>query len=218
MPETTLLCIDTSDYMRNGDYYPNRMIATIETANLLVCSKIEQNPENTVGLLAMGGKKCNMCETPTQNIDKIMLSIFAIGNCKIGGKMQFANSLQIANMGLSHFSLNSTRRIIMFLGSPVNESLEKLEKIAKTLRKNDIAIDIIALGVQENKPLLKKFINIASKNNNSHFLYIEPKSDVVSTVLNSVIVNENLKDLELDSNKYDSGDELELAIRMSQNI
>ena len=48
--------LDTSDWMRNGDYLPSRIEAQQDAANIICGAKTQQNPENTVGLLAMAGK------------------------------------------------------------------------------------------------------------------------------------------------------------------
>ena len=48
--------MDNSEWMRNGDYTPTRLEAQNDCVNLLFGSKIQANPENTVGLLTMAGK------------------------------------------------------------------------------------------------------------------------------------------------------------------
>lgn len=48
--------MDNSEWMRNGDYTPTRLEAQKDCVNLLFGSKIQANPENTVGLLTMAGK------------------------------------------------------------------------------------------------------------------------------------------------------------------
>ncbi|GMF34818.1 unnamed protein product [Phytophthora lilii] len=44
--------------MRNGDYIPSRLEAQHDAANLLCGTKTQANPESTVGVLAMAGKRC----------------------------------------------------------------------------------------------------------------------------------------------------------------
>ena len=47
--DATILCIDNSDWTRNGDYVPNRFNAQISAANFIIENKCEQNPENCLG-------------------------------------------------------------------------------------------------------------------------------------------------------------------------
>jgi len=47
--ETTMLAIDTSEFMRNGDYSSSTRLGAIQDAANLVCNaKMQSNPENTV--------------------------------------------------------------------------------------------------------------------------------------------------------------------------
>ena len=54
--ETTVICLDNSEYMRNGDYTPTRLESQQDAANLIVNDRMNGNPENTVGILSMAGK------------------------------------------------------------------------------------------------------------------------------------------------------------------
>jgi 26S proteasome regulatory subunit N10 len=55
--EQVIICIDNSEFMRNGDYNPTRMIAQQEAANLICGAKTQQNPETTVGVMTTAGKR-----------------------------------------------------------------------------------------------------------------------------------------------------------------
>ena len=48
--EATILCIDNSDWTRNGDYIPNRFQAQISAANFIIENRCETNPENSLVL------------------------------------------------------------------------------------------------------------------------------------------------------------------------
>jgi 26S proteasome regulatory subunit N10 len=54
--EATMLVIDNSEYMRNGDYAPTRFEALSDTVNVTFQTKVDSNPENTVGIMTMAGK------------------------------------------------------------------------------------------------------------------------------------------------------------------
>jgi len=55
-----MIIVDNSSYARNGDFYPTRWGAQEESANLVAQAKCEQNAENSVGLMFMGGKQCEV--------------------------------------------------------------------------------------------------------------------------------------------------------------
>ena len=42
--------------MRNGDYQPSRLDAQKEAIQMIAGAKLQQNPENTVGLITMAGR------------------------------------------------------------------------------------------------------------------------------------------------------------------
>jgi 26S proteasome regulatory subunit N10 len=54
--EATIMIIDNSEYMRNGDYTPSRFEAQSDAVTTVFGSKIDSNPENTVGVMTSGGK------------------------------------------------------------------------------------------------------------------------------------------------------------------
>lgn len=54
--EATLIVIDNSEYMRNGDYHPNRFQAQSDAVTTLFQTKVDSNPENTVGFMTMAAK------------------------------------------------------------------------------------------------------------------------------------------------------------------
>ena len=51
-----MMIIDNSEYMRNGDYLPTRFGAQADAVNTVFRTKIDSNPENTVGIMTMAGK------------------------------------------------------------------------------------------------------------------------------------------------------------------
>lgn len=54
--EATMMIIDNSEYMRNGDYQPTRFDAQSDAVNTVFQTKTDANPENTVGVMTMAGK------------------------------------------------------------------------------------------------------------------------------------------------------------------
>jgi 26S proteasome regulatory subunit N10 len=54
--EATMMIIDNSEYMRNGDYAPTRLEAQADAVNVIFQTKTDSNPESTIGLMTMAGK------------------------------------------------------------------------------------------------------------------------------------------------------------------
>ena len=54
--EATMIIIDNSEYMRNGDYQPTRFDAQKDAVTTVFQAKVDSNPENLVGLMTMAGK------------------------------------------------------------------------------------------------------------------------------------------------------------------
>ena len=96
--ESTMLCLDNSEYMRNGDYNPTRVEAQRDAASVVCNDRIHSNPENTVGLLTMAGKEgIQLLVSPTEDIAKILA---AFSRVNIGGASDFASAVQIAQLAL----------------------------------------------------------------------------------------------------------------------
>jgi len=73
--EAVVVCIDNSEWTRNGDYAPNRFQAQADAVNLLAGAKTEANAENTVGVMTMAGKTPRVLVTPTTDLGKILNSM-----------------------------------------------------------------------------------------------------------------------------------------------
>ena len=68
-----MLCsrsVDNSEWMRNGDFAPNRLEAQTDACIQIAARKRDMNPENTVGVLTMAGKKGCVC-------------VFVCGDCSM---------------------------------------------------------------------------------------------------------------------------------------
>ncbi|KAG3079021.1 hypothetical protein PI124_g19709 [Phytophthora idaei] len=179
--ESTMICLDNSEWMRNGDYIPSRLEAQHDAANLLCGTKTQANPESTVGVLAMAGKSVQVLASPTDNMGTLLSAIHRI---KIGGSMKLANAIQVAQLALKH-RRNKTggQRVVVFIGSPIEEDEKQLTKIGKLLKKNNIAVDVVSMGdLDANATKLQAFVDAASSNNNSHMVTV-PAGVLPSDVL-----------------------------------
>ncbi|EKF99391.1 proteasome regulatory non-ATPase subunit, putative [Trypanosoma cruzi] len=187
MPEACFLCLDSTEFMRNGDQFPSRFLGVQEAASLLSNAKIQMNAENTVGFLTLGGNACTVFETLTLDVERVMCSL---ANISIRGKRcHFSQGLQIASLALSHrTNPRAEKRIVAFIGTPLSETDEELEKLARKLRKDDVAVDIVGICVEANVPRLAAFVEKLNKNGNSRFLNIPAGANLTDSLMSSSIL------------------------------
>lgn len=179
-----MICIDSSDFMRNGDFFPSRISCAQAASSLIVGMKMQSNPENTIGFLTMGGKSCTVRETLTSDVDRVMASTTAIN---VGGSLHFGHGMQIASLALSHrLNQRAESRVICFVGSPVTEDAKTLTTLAKKMRKNSIAVDLIAFGVPENVEILETFIKNVNRGDNSRFVSVPLGANLTDYVLSAL--------------------------------
>lgn len=114
------MCLDNSEYSRNGDYVPSRLEAQCEAANLICGTKTNDNPENAVGVITTAGDRyeakgfrfCNFlfnrtyaCSTrvvvrvtPTQDLEKILQGLHDVPS---NGEADIVRAVQTAQVCLS---------------------------------------------------------------------------------------------------------------------
>ncbi|KAJ6607900.1 hypothetical protein B0H10DRAFT_1816865 [Mycena sp. CBHHK59/15] len=190
--EATMMIIDNSEYMRNGDYQPTRFDAQSDAVTTVVQTKIDSNPENTVGIMTMAGKGPEVLVTHTKDIGQILQAIHTTSS-KIGGDIDIPTAIAIAQLALKHRSNKNLRqRIIVFVASPLDGPAadEKgMVKLAKKLKKNNVAIDVVCYGdgieepADDGRTVLKSFVDSASSGDNSHIVMAPPGNFLLSDVL-----------------------------------
>ncbi|KAE8692632.1 26S proteasome non-ATPase regulatory subunit 4-like protein [Hibiscus syriacus] len=183
-----MICIDNSEWMRNGDYSPSRFQAQADAVSLICGAKTQSNPENTVGILTMAGKGVSVLATPTSDLGKILSCMHGL---EMGGEMNLAAGILIAQLALKHRqNKNQQQRIIVFAGSPIKHEKKALEIIGKKLKKNNVALDIVDFGEEEDGKPEKLEALLASVNNNdaSHIVHVSPSQNALSDVLISTPV------------------------------
>ncbi|KAJ7944153.1 26S proteasome non-ATPase regulatory subunit 4-like protein [Quillaja saponaria] len=181
--EATMICIDNSEWMRNGDYSPSRFQALADAVNLICGAKTQSNPENTVGVLTMAGKGVRVLVTPTSDLGKILACMHGL---EVGGEMNLAAGIQVAQLALKHRqNKKQQQRIIVFAGSPVKHEKKLLEMIGRKLKKNSVALDIVNFGEDDEGKTEKLEALLAAVNNNetSHIVNVPPGPNALSDVL-----------------------------------
>ena len=134
--ESTLVCLDNSEFMRNGDYAPSRIAAQADAVNLLCGAKTQSNPENTVGLMTLAGKVPKVLIAPTAELGKVLSAVHGIAI--EGEQVDFAAGIQKAQLALKHRqNKNQRQRIVLFAGSPIETEQKDLVRSASHKKQNN---------------------------------------------------------------------------------
>lgn len=179
-----MIAIDNSEYMRNGDYLTTRYEAQLTATEFIFQNKVNSNPENTVGLLSYADNGPKVLSTLTTDFGKILSGAHGT---KISGDNHFSSGLQVAALALKHRQNKvQNQRIIAFVGSPIKETEKELEKLAKKMKKNNVAVDIINFGEEEiNTAKLEKFNAAVNNHDNSHLVTVSPGPRMLYEVIAS---------------------------------
>lgn len=184
--ESCMICIDNSDYMRNGDFIPSRMQCQFDAVNMVALAKTKSNPENNVGLMALADTR--VLATLTTEIGRI---ISKLHGSKPSGNIDIIRGIKVANLALKHRqSKNHKPRIIMFIASPVVADHSELIKLGKRLKKEKVNIDIINFGEEEaNSAILNELINAINgkEGTGSHLVSITAPANLSDALFSSSI-------------------------------
>lgn len=183
--ESCMIIVDNSEFMRNGDYIPTRLEAQQDAANLLVGAKTQSHPESTVGVAA----GTELLVSPTEDVGKLLGAVhdlqisrkgssFGIvgtssssstsSEAKKGKKKDSADltaAIQVASLALKHRkNKNGSQRIVLFIGSPLDGiDGRTLAKAGRQLKKNNVSIDVVAMGeLEANEEKLKELVDAAN--------------------------------------------------------
>ncbi|KAK7696474.1 hypothetical protein QCA50_001131 [Cerrena zonata] len=187
--EATMIIIDNSEYMRNGDYQPSRFDAQSDAANTVFQTKIDSNPENFAGIMTMAGKGPEVLVTYTKDLGQILQAIHSASS-NVGGVADITTAIAVAQLALKHRqNKNLRQRIVVFIGSPLEgQSADErnMIKLAKKLKKNNVAVDVIAFGdgIEEGESnVLKTFVDNANSSDNSHYVAVPPGPHLLSDMV-----------------------------------
>lgn len=114
--------------------------------------------------------------THAKDVGQILGGLHAASN-KVGGEIDIPTAIAVAQLALKHReNKNLRQRIIVFVGSPLDgpgADEKSMIKLAKKLKKNNVAVDIISFGDgieepdAEGKTVLKSFMENVSSADNS---------------------------------------------------
>eukprot|EP00088_Acartia_fossae_P029778 TRINITY_DN3066_c0_g1_i1.p1 TRINITY_DN3066_c0_g1~~TRINITY_DN3066_c0_g1_i1.p1 ORF type:complete len:398 (+),score=170.57 TRINITY_DN3066_c0_g1_i1:45-1238(+) len=185
--ESTMICVDNSEFMRNGDYLPTRLQAQQDAVNLIAHSKTRANPESNVALMTLSDLA--VLVTLTTDTGKLLAKLHQVGPT---GNLRFVSGIKIAHLALKHRQgKNHKTRIVAFVGSPIEADEKDLVKLAKKLKKEKVNVDIINIGEEEaNTALLNKFVETINgkEGTSSHLVTIPPGPHLSDALVSSPIV------------------------------
>lgn len=187
--ESTVVCVDNSEYMRNGDFIPTRLQAQQDAVDLVCHSKTSSNAENNVGLITIASQP-EVLVTLTTDIGRIMSRLHQV---QPKGDADFMTGIKIAQLALrNRQGKNHKMRIIAFIGSPLfNVDEKELIKLAKRLRKEKVNVDIVNFGEEEeNSKKLSAFINTINGRDgtSSHLFSVPAGTNLHDALISSALI------------------------------
>ncbi|CAD7005516.1 26S proteasome non-ATPase regulatory subunit 4 [Ceratitis capitata] len=186
--ESTMICFDNSDYQRNGDYFPTRLNVQKDGINLVCLTKVRSNPENNVGLMTISNT-VEVLATLTSDVGRIFSKMHLI---QPKGEINLLTGIRIAHLVLKHRQgKNHKMRIVVFVGSPINNEEGDLVKQAKRLKKEKVNVDIVSFGDHgNNNEILTAFINALNGKDGtgSHLVSVPRGSGLSDALLSSPII------------------------------
>jgi len=187
--ESTMICVDNSDFMRNGDFVPTRLQAQQDAVNLVCQCKTRANPENNVGLLTMAGKRIEVLNTLTSEAGRIMAKLHQV---EPSGEVSFSSAVRVAHLALKHRQgKNHKMRIVCFVGSPIIEDDKDLVKLAKRLKKEKVSVDVVNFGEEgANTEKLNSFITTLNgkEGQTSHLVTVPPGPVLSDALVTSAVI------------------------------
>ncbi|KAL3998807.1 von Willebrand factor type A domain family protein [Acanthocheilonema viteae] len=182
--ESTMICVDNSEWMRNGDFAPTRLQCQQDAVNLVLQCKLRANPENAVGLIAMADT-VEVLTTLTQENGKLFMKLHQV---EPKGASNFINAIKVAHLALKHRqNRNHKMRIVVFVGSPIDHlNSAELTKLAKKLKKEKVQVDVICFGEADStdSEIMGQFIEtLNGKEGSGSNLVVVPASSSLTEAL-----------------------------------
>ncbi|XP_054163217.1 26S proteasome non-ATPase regulatory subunit 4-like [Oppia nitens] len=184
--ESVMICIDNCEYMRNGDFDPTRLKAQEEAVSMVSRSKRRSNAENTVGLLTMAPTP-QLVSSLSTDVDRMERRLCLV---KLSGEtISLMTSIRVAHLALKHRESKTNKmRIVLFVGSPINDDENELILLAKRLKKAKVNVDVVNFGEEVmNTDKLTAFIK-AIDNTTSHMITISSGYDLANALKNSPLI------------------------------
>uniref|UniRef100_A0A2R9ALC2 VWFA domain-containing protein n=1 Tax=Pan paniscus TaxID=9597 RepID=A0A2R9ALC2_PANPA len=184
--ESAMVCVDNSEYVRNGDFFPTQLQAQQGAVNIVCHSKPttgRANPENNTALITLANDY-EVLTTLTPDTGRILSKLHTV---QPKGKITFCTGIHMAHLALKRRrGKNHKTHIIAFVGSP-----KDLVKLAKFLKKEKVNVDMINLGEEEvNTEKLTAFVNTLNgkDGSGSHLVAVPPGPSLADALISSPIL------------------------------
>jgi len=169
-PESTVLCVDDSEFMKKCDFVPTKLEAQHGMVSIVCLSK----GINSKNKLAMVTLASNVVITPLSR--DLMGMLDKLERLEACGDLQFVTGLKIAHLALKHPPGEQEKdqriRIVCFIGSPIGCDTEDLVTLASKFKEEKVNVDIVNFSVDEiNSQKLNIFmetLNGGMENPDSH--------------------------------------------------
>ncbi|KAL0217849.1 hypothetical protein RCL1_008698 [Eukaryota sp. TZLM3-RCL] len=185
MSSALLICVDNSEYMRNGDLPPTRHKSMNNAASMIARTTINANHESAVGLMTLGKAPSSasvLCSLG-RDLSRLYRELDRFSFCE---RISLLPSLESAILVLKNRpSPQQRQRIVLFIGSPLSDSKENLVKMGKKLRKHGIGVDVINVAEPSNTDVLTEFVNTIAVEDNSHFINVPAGPHELADLLSS---------------------------------
>lgn len=149
---------------------------------MLCSAKVQSNAESCVGLLTLAGRSARILVTSTRDLGRIFTCLHDV---KFDGDSNFVAGIQKAQLALKHRQNPLQRqRIVVFVSSPLSAEPDALVKLGKSLKKNNVAVDVINIGLEgDNDSKIDMFIDAVNSNENSRALHVPAGGPNLADVL-----------------------------------
>ena len=109
-----MICIDNSEFARNGDYVPSRLDAQTDAANVVCGAKTQQHPENVVGVAFMSGERVDVRLTPSNDVGRVLAVLSEVPI--LGSVCDLIRTVQTCSIALKHRqNKNQKQRLVCFV-------------------------------------------------------------------------------------------------------
>jgi 26S proteasome regulatory subunit N10 len=120
--------------------------------------------------------------THTKELGQILAAVHKTST-NLGRTASIPTAIAIAQLALKHRQNKTLRqRVVVFVGSPLEDvspdAERALVRLAKKLKKNNVALDVVAFGdgIEEagegGRSILRTFVETASSSDNSYVLFL----------------------------------------------
>lgn len=213
--EYTMICVDDSQFMRNGDIRPNRLRAELDAINVIAHHVISARVENRVGILTLSA--CPQVLQPlTNNEVNLLRKLYSIKTETLKEEIHLVTGIKTALLTVKFVkktnAMSSVRlRILAFVGSPFNGEQSQLDSLVDDLNKAKVSVDIVCFG-SENSSKHKMFETFVAKLKTSNFIVV-PNDKVMANVLAESPIMSSNRTVSLVNENIDP--ELAMAMKMS---